>query len=304
MATLREIIPLIKEFRLDEAEVKLVQAHKEYAESNNTKFSIMCNSMLAFVKGEQHKTLEKKNIHDYLVVRYTDSLIMNLELATEELDNDPVCVIMLANMLLAKGQNVQALNTLNTIANIKSDDKFHVHVMLKLADTITLLSDNQLECLPMYANVCVKARSLDYPRAVAVTQLRMGSIAGAARTVMLDKSEKLLMEAHMFFNIVHDVYMLTFCNMNLGMVCYHTRKYSMAEKYTQMAIDMFRDQGVPSTSTHIQQCICILASIYKNQNKRSVAYMMFVDLIQAKILPQHMLEHCQSMVMEYAAHKK
>lgn len=281
---MEEAIQLVKAFKLEEAEQKLAEIYP----SLNTELSILAKCIMGFIKGEQNNTLEKQNTFDYLHTEHKDSMLNTLDHVYNTFNREPL-VRLMSVCVLTRQENFKMVASIvdNLITSNAFTDKLHTHVMLIQADTQTILT--RKENLEMYIKVYSKARELGYPRAENIARMRIGCMVKDTQV-----GSDHLLYALTYFSSYNDVAMLAVANLNIGGICYYQMKnYLAAEKHLVIAIAQF--QHLRSQQS-VQCCLYKLACIYKAQNKLSLAFMMFADLIQENKLAPCMIEQCRVLM--------
>lgn len=306
-AQLLNVISLIKDNKLNEAELQLSNIYENLAKSKLCMFTVLGKCLMAFIKGEQHNTLEKHNILDYICIQYQNAAVVHLDQACTTFDNDPVCCLLMVSLLIRKQKFAQALPIINDIVTSnKLSDKMHIYAMLLQADvTIMVAPRNKLcDIIKMYLVVGAKAFCAQYKRIEFVALVRVSYLVGVVLNNSHEICEKALVKALEYFTSTKDVVFASIANMNLGNLYLHMKKYTAAEKYLNGAITQSCASNTLSTTKFVQLCLYQLACTYHAQHKYSMAYMMFADIIQQNILTKTMIENCKNKMAECHPNKR
>lgn len=300
-----DIIRLIKDFNLDEAELKLGEAYNEYVEQNFDAFIIMCKCFMAYIKGEQHNTVEKYNIIDYLFIQYGDAIYIHMQHAIQGLDDDPLCRLMLGCLYMRKGKITDAIAIMNDIED-KLSGNLLVFMMLMRTDAELAASprNHVMEITKMYCTVALKARQIQYHRIEFLSMVRIAATLGTLQNTMLSYCERLLLTALQYFSYYNEASVIATIHLNLGVVYYLMKNYVATEHHLNTAIKQYNLTNTPKTSKEYQMCLYKLACAHLAQKKHSMAYILFVDLLHGKVLGPKTLEHIKSLVADCHPNKR
>lgn len=299
-----EVVSFLDENKLEEAELKLGEIYEELAK---TKLCILGKCLMAFIKGEQNKTLEKHNILDYLSIQYGDSVVFHIEHVCVALENNPVCRLVMVGLLIRKLKYTNALSIVKElIASNQLKGNLHIHALLLQADISTHVNprDKLGDNIKMYLDAGRKAHAAGYKRVEFVTLIRVSYLIGTVLNTGHEMCIKALTRSLEFFTLYQDNVFISITNMNLGSIYLASKNYSAAETHLTTAMKQLRHNNLQYATKHLQLCSYLLACVYHSQKKDSMAYMIFADIVEQNMLPKYFIASSKNMMAECHPNKR